>query len=383
MLLLMSLPLLLSLPAATGGAPETSSAHFEVHVHPDDGDDSATGRGLEQPVKSFAEAQRRARAAARAGVYPRVDVVLAAGRYFNTSVVFTEEDSILALDGQQHTQVTWRGPAAAAPISSRSASAASAAAEEGASAATVYGGVRITGWRKWRGDIWSAPLPHGLSDSKGRALFRTLVQGERSAWLARSPNFGSGFLPCGGDNVHFSCGQGVLPDHFDCVNSTCSVFLRAMYSSDIRAVTGVDLLARRNGGIYSNVNFTNKDTDDPRGFFYLQGPLQLLDQEGEWAVVRGTVYFWPYSVDGMSPDMNEVVITAPITQRVFSFVGKSRHQKVSGITLSGLRIVGADMPLTYTYKCASDPGAGGSASGANCTKKGGFPRSSQIPLFPI
>jgi hypothetical protein len=165
---------------------------------------------------------------------------------------------------------------------------------------------------------------------------------------------------------------GVLPDQFDCVNSTCSVFVRAGYSSDIRAVLGVNCSAHRNGAIWTNVNFTSKQTDDARTFLYLQGPLQLLDEEGEWAVVHDTVYFWPYSVNGMSPDMTQIVITAPITQRVFSFVGKSRFHKTAGITLSGLRIVGSGMPATYTFGCKGNVGppngfSGGSPSGANCS----------------
>lgn len=39
----------------------------------------------------------------------------------------------------------------------------------------------------------------------------------------------------------------------------------------------------------------SENVDQSRGDFYLQGAVELLDQEGEWAVKGGIVYFW--SVD--------------------------------------------------------------------------------------
>ena len=57
-------------------------------------------------------------------------------------------------------------------------------------------------------------------------------------------------------------------------------------------------------------------------------------------------------------------------QRVFEFVGKSRHSRSSGITLSGLRIIGASMPQNYVFMCRGT-GAGGSPAGADCAADGG------------
>eukprot|EP01051_Picozoa_sp_SAG22_P031071 SAG22_NODE_12392_length_444_cov_1.052174_1_plen_81_part_10 len=62
--------------------PAHGAGDLELHVNPTDGNDSAEGRTPEQPLRSIAEAQHRARIAARAGA-ARVDVVLAACRYFN------------------------------------------------------------------------------------------------------------------------------------------------------------------------------------------------------------------------------------------------------------------------------------------------------------
>ena len=113
-----------------------------------------------------------------------------AGSYFDTELVLTEDDSPVP-----GGHVTWRG-------------------EQGA---TVYGGARVAGpWRPWRGQIWQVGLPAALVDSAGRARFHMLTQGLRSCWNARTPNFGSGFLPCAGSST-VTCPAGVLPDDFDCV----------------------------------------------------------------------------------------------------------------------------------------------------------------------
>jgi hypothetical protein len=215
--------------------------------------------------------------------------------------------------------------------------------------------------------VWQVLLPPQLQDSGGRALFRQLVQGERSAWLAREPDFGSGFLSCGGGNGGFTCGAGALPAHFDCVNSSCSAFTRAGYSSDIRAVTAVTFTAA--GG--AQVSVVSANTSGSRGSWYLQGPLELLDREGEWAARHGVLYFWPYSKGGQQQNPNELIITAPVEQQIISFVGKSQQAPVTGVTLSNLRVVGSSMPSTYVYMCHGDGSAGIGGGGAACAATGG------------
>ena len=108
-------------------------------------------------------------------------VTLLPGAYFDTNLVFDRRDS-----PPNCSSVTWRG-ASGVPV--------------GTKASTLYGGPRITGWSHYTKNIWQAPLPAQLTDDKGRAVFHTLVQGDRSAWLARTPDYGSGFLPCGGNNA--------------------------------------------------------------------------------------------------------------------------------------------------------------------------------------
>jgi hypothetical protein len=58
---------------------------------------------------------------------------------------------------------------------------------------------------------------------------------------------------------------------------------------------------------------------------------------------------------------------------------------VSSITLSGLHIVGASMPASYTYECkGSGPGAdgGGGAAGKDCAVHGGPDTPDQTNTVP-
>ena len=115
--------------------------------------------------------------------------------------------------------------------------------------ASVFGGAVITGWEPWRdaprgSPIWRSRLPVNLVDSKGRARFHSLVEGERSVWLAREPDYGSGWLVVNDSsftNTGFAWtagpNAGGLPPQFDCENSSCFVNTRAGYGSNIRPVT--------------------------------------------------------------------------------------------------------------------------------------------------
>ena len=331
----------------------TSSDVLYVSAAAAAGGDGSPGKPFASLGRAQAAVRKLLASAAGSG---DVTVSIAGGAYFNTSLALTEADSPSPGGGQ----VSWQAAAGAT--------------------VAVYGGARITGWTRslnMRPGIWQATLPKELVDAEGRARFGTLVQDERSAWLARTPNFGSGYLPCGGSDSSFSCAAGVLPVGFDCqlspgasgannATSACSVFMRAGYSSDLRAVTGIVTNPTTQA---VSVAFYHPGSGS-RGDFYIQGALEFLDQEGEWAVHRGTLYYWPYSAHGMPLSPESLTITAPVTQRVFSFVGSSHAKRTRGITLSGLRIIGSSMPQTYIFMCRGN-GPGASPHGASCGPDGG------------
>jgi len=291
----------------------------DIHVSSHLGDNGTGDGSSAHPYSSLHAAQTAVRSLLQRWDVTHtsnITVHVQAGHYFNHSITLTEADSPRA---GSNARVTWRG-------------------EQGA---TVYGGARILGWTRAPAaigaSVWQARLSQELVDHAGRARFRTLVHGERSAWLARQPNFGSGFLTgCSWNGAGFTCSEGVLPPTFDCVvtdaglpnaTSACSVFARSGYSSDIRPVVGVNHSAR-------SVAVDPLNSGRDRGMYYLQGPLELLDQEGEWAVRAGVLYYWPYTAAGGAPtDPNDAIITAPVVQRVFSFVGADRRTPATGVTV--------------------------------------------------
>eukprot|EP01050_Picozoa_sp_SAG11_P007880 SAG11_NODE_670_length_7823_cov_9.340886_4_plen_1737_part_00 len=308
------------------------------------GSDEARGLSREEPVKSLEHVQLLVRAHLQAvalqhvarGVHNvgtrEVTVVLMNGSWFNTSLDFTEADGA----GVGTERVTWKADAGAA--------------------STVFGGARVVGWIHWRDGIWRAPLPPGLADAKGRATFQTLVEGERSCWQARTPDYGSGWLSVNASSFN-NTGFGwynstALPDRFDCVNSACSVFARSMYSSDIRPVLSVDLARRRLTMV------GGPTTDKLRGAggptysspaVYISGAVEFISTPGEWAVRDSQLYYMPYE----QIDPSALTITAPATKRVLSLVGNHRHNPVRGLSIVGLRLVGSDMPALFVWSCMS------------------------------
>jgi hypothetical protein len=355
-----SVLVLLALAATPSVDPTSGRSIFVSPSGSDDGDGTS-----DSPLRTLAQAQRRVRTLLAARRQPTVlEVVLRPGRYFNTSLVFTEQDS-----PPPGKRVTWRG-------------------DDGAS---VFGGCEITGWTPWVNapagrPILRAVLPPELVDSAGWARFNVLMEGERSVPLARAPNKGSGYLAINDSsfvNTGFQFMPGSLPVQFDCLRSRCSVFTRAGYGSNIRPVTHVNLADRR-------VTMVGGNTTDPAGrqgrgggavrpgSVVLAGALELLDAPGEWAVRGGIVYLWPLN---SSSSLEQMLVTAPIHQRIFSFVGSGGGGgaaapdepdagTASRITLVGLRVIGAGMPSLYVFACVAkgiEDGRGSAQSPCNST----------------
>lgn len=315
---------------------QTGSVTQKVFVDPS-GNDAAAGTAA-SPLHTLPEAQRRVRRLLRNGSAKSLEVVMQPGQYFNTSMQFTADDS-----PPTGGSITWR------------------AAMHGT--ASVYAGARIVGpWRQLSGSpsIWVTVLPRELLDERGRARFGALVDGDRSAVIARAPDYGSGFLKgvASYSDTGFTWStESGLPPFFDCVNATCSVITRAGYSSDIRPILSTNLTNR--SLVMVGKNHTDPSTPLPLGqppSVVLQGAVELISAPGEWAVRGGRLYYWPYpphnpgSRSGWSPANR--TITAPSVQKMMAFVGSDARQlRVRGISLVGLNLVGSSMPTEYIYGC--------------------------------
>ena len=132
-------------------AAEARPADFHVATN---GADDNPGTAA-KPFATLGRARDAVRAKIAAGLKADVTVAIAWGRYFLTSpVVFGPEDS-----GTKEHAITY----AAAPRST----------------ATFSGGREITGWKKGKGDLWTAHLPDVQA---GKWYFRQLfVNGQRRA----------------------------------------------------------------------------------------------------------------------------------------------------------------------------------------------------------
>jgi Right handed beta helix region len=218
-------------------------------------------------------------------------ILLAAGRYFNTGgIVLDARDSALTIRGEP--------------------------------GAEVYGGLPVTGWEKWKGDIWRAPVP------KGFRFFNLVVDG-RPATMAQTPNAGSGF---GGGARTINNSAVEVPAAwrgYDYSDAQVFAFIGGNWFSEMRAVLAespdaqgvlpVDSGSGQFGGMNDRI--------------FLRGVLDFLDEPGEWCLKHqeGFLYYWPES--GEPADH---VIVRPTGQRLFEVNG------ASGVTIENLALIGSD-----------------------------------------
>lgn len=272
----------------------TASA-IEFHVSPTGNDrDPGTGR------KPFATLQQ-ARDAARQSSERVKTITLAPGRYFLAApLVLDERDS----------GTTWQG-------------------EEKQATAEIYGGVPVTGWKRWKGNIWRAPVP------QGKRFFNLIVDG-KPATMAQTPNKGSGF---GGGAWKCSNGAVGVPKEwrgYDYSDAQVFCFIGANWFSEMRVVqkstpdaNGVLPIDGGNGGQFGGMN----------GRFFLRGVLEFLDEPGEWCLKNqeGFVYYWPKIG---TPD--DHVIVRPVGEKTLDIEGSAPVAPARNITFENLSIIGSD-----------------------------------------
>ena len=268
------------------------------HVAPDGNDDHPGTR--RQPFATIAAARDAARA-----VPGERTIVLAPGRYFHTGpVVFDDRDS----------GVTLRG------------------AEPGATA-EVYGGVPVTGWERWQGDIWRAPVP------QGERFFNLVVDGE-PATMAQTPNAGSGFR--GAAQHRGNAAVWVPPEWrgYDYADAQVFGFLGANWFSEMRTVLAASpnedgiLPIDPGSGLFGGMNHR----------FFLRGVLEFLDEPGEWCLKHeeGYVYYWPLAA---TPD--DHLIVRPTTESFLQVRGRSPETPARDVTIDNLSIIGSDFSVRW------------------------------------
>ena len=79
--------------------------------------------------------------------------------------------------------------------------------------------------------------------------------------------------------------------------------------------------------------------------------MQFLNAPGEWTLVGGFIYYYPY--DAETP-IEQLTIVASIPQRAVEFVGSSSAAPVTGIILKDLTLIGSGS--NFSWQIAWDHG---------------------------
>lgn len=275
----------------------------DFHLSPA-GSDAAGDGSAQKPFATLV----KARDAARARPGPHT-LRLAPGRYFNEdSIVLDDRDSGLAIKGE--------APGATAEI---------------------YGGVPVTGWEKWQGGIWRAPVP------KGVRFFNLVVDGH-PATMAQTPNLGSGF----GGGVYFGNAAIGVPAAWRGYDFADAQVVGALgkgcWFSEVREVLAAKPDAKgalpidpggTGNGMVKGLN---------GGHAVLRGVLELLDEPGEWCLKHndGFVYHWPKT--GTPADH---VIVRATAEKLFDVRGRSPQAPAKGITLQNVSLVDSDFAASW------------------------------------
>ncbi len=202
--------------------------------------------------------------------------------------------------------------------------------------AVLSGGRTITGWKKSKEQIWTAPVPSGWTP-------RQLFIGQRRARRARIPN--NGYLRIIGPSSQETPFR--LPYRDGLIRKTWAgaqveVVALLGWTSFRRPVAAVNeeaqvaTLAGGPGGSAVGI------VQDPEGRFFIENAPEALDEQGEWYLDRraSTISYWP--LGGEDPAAEE--ITGADLTRLVVIEGRP-GALVRGVTLRGLHFRHADWSM--------------------------------------
>jgi len=256
----------------------------------------------DRPFASLSAARDAARRLAGSGHV----ISLAPGRYFHAeAVTFDERDSGLVIRG----------------------------AEPGATA-EIYGGVPVTGWERWKGNIWRAQVP------KGQRFYNLIVDG-KVATMAQTPNAGSGFgggaKPVGPAETWKPREHVSVPMEwrdYDYDDAQLYAFHDTNWFSEMHTILeppneeGLLRVATANVGER----------------LFLRGILEFLDEPGEWCLKNkeGYLYYWP-----KSGNPNEQLIIRPTAESLLVLKGTSPESPIKDVTIENVSVIGSDFSESW------------------------------------
>jgi hypothetical protein len=226
------------------------------------------------------------------------------------------------------------------------------AADQGG-AVILYGGKRITGWRRDGGLFWCADLP-GVKE--GSWDFRALVINGRMPDRARFPASGTfsnqgtwnlPLLPAVGGFWERKPTQEELttmpydpkdiPESLDVRNAEVRMY--HMWDESLLGVARND--TARHALLFSSPAIWPAGALGIKKYIIFN-TREGMTQAGQWYLDRtaGRVVYWPLPGE----DMTRAKVIAPTMERILRIAGTARH-KVEKITIRGLKLQATSMPL--------------------------------------
>jgi hypothetical protein len=283
------------------------------YVSPD-GDDAGDG-SRKGPFATLGRAQSAVRELVAEGLERDVRVLIRAGEYLlPDGLVFDARDS-----GTEEHPVRW-------------------AAYRGA-AVRLVGGVRVTGWRRWKGEVLVAEVPEGTEANQ-------LFEGDGRMTLARAPDEGyfrlAGVVK-GNDKREFLYrARDIDPREWDLSGARVFIWPGHDWFSQDKPVTAIDPAARK-------VTLGNEQgyPMKPGNRWFIKNVLALLDRPGECRIdlAKGKLYAWPSNGGG------EGRITCATAENVIRVKGDAvlfenaqgcsvRFSKIENAGLVGVTVAG-------------------------------------------
>ena len=195
--------------------------------------------------------------------------------------------------------------------------------------ARISGGVPVTGWTHYSGNIWQAPMPEGVEIYTGEAasfgyhpLVNRVTENGEPLVPARYPNVSDApyedFLQIeSGGDYHFVYNPGDLdPAGWDLDDVYVCIFPEIAWSMSRTHLTSVDTGTRTVNSEKPMTNAHSNLTDDlvPGDHYFIQNCLQELDTPGECVVSSsGVIYAWPRG----GPEALDSVVISDVNFLVF------------------------------------------------------------------
>jgi hypothetical protein len=195
--------------------------------------------------------------------------------------------------------------------------------------AVIYGGVAINGWQKWKDNIYRAKLPDILT---GEHFYR-LFDDSQSAVIARHPNVGDGL---GGGLETINNTRVKVPDqwvNYDFSDAQINGWIGGNWFTELRKVVAFE---KSKGELIVDPGSNNFGGLNSR--IYIQGVLELLDNENEWCIKGNYIYYYPVNPS----DINNRLIVAPTVERVIEIKGHSRKQLIENVLFENIHFYGSD-----------------------------------------